>query len=446
MIAEERLKYIIEQYELEYYKIEGDNCSALYTPEFQAMLKQLDLDKFLQERKNIDLKDPEKFNAYYEGSKEFDLIIPSTLCITEAIVVNLKLGIPFVPLHPMPTLPTGSFPHLCVSGSNFYFKSLNRFTYSLVHKYYIKTELERLAPWVESLGMAPLSKSEINYNDPNQTHIIAIHPRMIKGERVPQDYSPKWKITGSLFPVIPDESSIPEHVGKFLESCQEPPVVFGLGTSCGNSTIESNLFPNVKDRLIGKTIIKSFFATTKAGFSINFVLGNQSVDPLITDIKPKSFPTTGGVVSLVGLNFANQLDNSLFMSMAGLDISKDCTIDSNELITCKVSAGIGANVGFFGAPVVNGITIKGNSVTISGKNFIPVGVLFKRTSSFVNLSPDGSLVLCDSSTFVDQTTILCETNRLSMDNPKLSVTIEGQQSTMDLIPTPKPTEPTPKPT
>eukprot|EP01133_Synstelium_polycarpum_P002547 gene2547-2918_t len=90
----------------------------------------------------------------------------------------------------------------------------------------------------------------------HQTILLAIHEKLIKGERAPLDYSKNWKVTGNFFPKV-DESTMPPKVIRFIEDCKDNlPVIFGLGSMPINDP--ETFYPmvvRVCKRLNRKTII-----------------------------------------------------------------------------------------------------------------------------------------------------------------------------------------------
>eukprot|EP01133_Synstelium_polycarpum_P016113 gene16113-19172_t len=172
-------------------------------------MKQEIASQFLPIKSLQDQTHPERLDAYLNGSEGFDLVVPTSLCIPHAVVIKLKLGIPFIPIYLLPNIPTGDFPWIFKFDSSLFFRFINRWTHTAMTK--------------------SLAKSHDIANE-KETLIIALDERILVNGR-PKDYSEKWHITGYLFPKIADESTISPEVISFLDGCgDKQPIVFGLGS------------------------------------------------------------------------------------------------------------------------------------------------------------------------------------------------------------------------
>ncbi|EFA80522.1 putative glycosyltransferase [Heterostelium album PN500] len=232
--TEERVKYVVDKYDLEYFEIIGDSCASLFdeTEEGRKWMNSLSLEALLKEKKNLDMNTPGRFESFYYACEGMDLILPSALAYTEAFSINEKLGIPFIPLWLLPTMGTGAFPHMFLTDKNFYFKFLNKMTYKMIAKVCYKQEADRVAVWRKNflqLGPLPKSIAQQMMEHTDQPVIMAFHEKILKSEKRPSEWSDNICLPGFMFPSTENTSPMPEKVAKFLEA-GEPPVVFGLGS------------------------------------------------------------------------------------------------------------------------------------------------------------------------------------------------------------------------
>ncbi|KYR02503.1 putative glycosyltransferase [Tieghemostelium lacteum] len=233
VITEKRLKYIVDQYHLEFWEINGDSCSVLFDTDNQKWLNQLSLEQLMIEKKKIDLSVSGRLDGFLEGAIGMDLIIANALTLSEGICISEKLNIPMMLLLLLPTLPTTSFPNLFFTKYNLYFKYLNGLTHSIVIDYLTKHEIERIGDWrTKNLELEPFSSDYIReyYVNRNQEIILAFDEVILPGEKVPDDYEKNWNVIGFLFPNETDYLPIEDRLLKFLRESPTPPITFGLGS------------------------------------------------------------------------------------------------------------------------------------------------------------------------------------------------------------------------
>ncbi|KAM9986532.1 hypothetical protein ACTFIY_010944 [Dictyostelium cf. discoideum] len=116
IVGENRIKYVVEKFELDFNEIDGDiidllNCdqkaenSKIYSSREYSR-------KIFGKRMEFGKQNFGRFNQIYLSSIGMDLIIQSATIPTEAICVRDKLGIPFIALTLVPIFPTNEAPFL----------------------------------------------------------------------------------------------------------------------------------------------------------------------------------------------------------------------------------------------------------------------------------------------------------------------------------------------
>ncbi|EGC34433.1 hypothetical protein DICPUDRAFT_35006 [Dictyostelium purpureum] len=239
MVCGKRLKYLVEQFELDCDVIEDDGLDLLFSTELQKK----DLDSFLDIRANLYTEKPEILNQYLKSSVGMDLIIPSGLCIAEAMTVSEKLSIPYIPVLLQPSRTGELVCSFFSKRSSLYFSFLNKLSHSLFIKGVSKVEKRRVDRWrKEIMGLGSLDENfiEVLAQDPNMCNIHAYDKILFPKECVPSDYQPGWKVVGFLYPQEHIIKHIPDKLtkGNFFEEEEEEcdvsykdlPIVFGLGS------------------------------------------------------------------------------------------------------------------------------------------------------------------------------------------------------------------------
>eukprot|EP01132_Coremiostelium_polycephalum_P002548 gene2548-3154_t len=239
--TEERTRPIVEQFKLDYFKVEGDFSKIIYDKDEHSALKQggSELKTVFMKKKETDKNNPLIPHSYYLASVEFqpDMIIASGLAIPEGYTVSEKLGVPFVNLLLFPCLVTSEFPLIVMTAFyNFYFGIINRFTYKLLDMFMTKHDSERLLPWrTKYLDMGPMPSDYLvrTRNLPSNV-ILAFDEILYPNQKVPHDYQDNWYTTGFLFHNSDVTGEIvPDYIQKFVineNDSQDRPIVFGIGS------------------------------------------------------------------------------------------------------------------------------------------------------------------------------------------------------------------------
>ncbi|KYQ88481.1 putative glycosyltransferase [Tieghemostelium lacteum] len=229
--TESRLKYVVDQYQLEYWEIKGDGAGILLQKDVQDSLEKNDFSYPMEKRKQMDLEIPERLEGFYHASKDQDLIISCPLTITEGYCISFKLSIPNVLLILQPNLPTSDIPNMMIFHKNLYFGFLNRLSYRLFDTVYAKYDQKRLENWLKFMDMPPLPWDYLStyIKADNQVVISAVDKVLMPSRQIPNDYLKDWYMPGFLFPKDINFNPIPQKLVDFLDA-KEPPVVFGLGS------------------------------------------------------------------------------------------------------------------------------------------------------------------------------------------------------------------------
>lgn len=150
-----------------------------------------------------------------------DLILAGPLSLTATMCVAEQLQVPWVPVVLGPVMPTAEFPSWALSNSPFYFKWMNRATYSFIFWALWKQESARINAWrKDSLGLPPLQQGSAGLLDasPEVPVITMCSRHVIPGQASPPDWGANVHLTGFAFPAATLEDSVDSQLRAFLST------------------------------------------------------------------------------------------------------------------------------------------------------------------------------------------------------------------------------------
>ncbi len=194
--APENFQQTIQDYCIEYHKINGNLEKLMYEPEIQNLLETgstLALLKGLQ--KNADKNSKEVADDLIEGCKKVDFIITTFIPLFYVASIAEKLNKPFVNiiLNP-PTTPTKEFPYPEFDFLNF--PAYNRFTYKLLNFFIWQAYKKRINTFRNGLGLANCSRSLLKTMEENAVPTVYAFSETLISR--PKDWSLNFKIAGFL--------------------------------------------------------------------------------------------------------------------------------------------------------------------------------------------------------------------------------------------------------
>jgi sterol 3beta-glucosyltransferase len=194
--APENFQQTIQNYDIDYHKINGNLEKLMYEPEIQNLLETgstIALLKGLQ--KNADKNSKEVALDLIEGCKKVDFIITTFIPLFYVASIAEKLNKPFVNviLNP-PTTPTKEFPYPEFDFLNF--PTYNRFTYKLLNFFIWQAYKGRINTFRNKLGLPSCKKSLLKTMEENAVPTIygfseTLIPR-------PKDWALNYKISGFI--------------------------------------------------------------------------------------------------------------------------------------------------------------------------------------------------------------------------------------------------------
>ncbi|KAM9972128.1 hypothetical protein ACTFIW_003481 [Dictyostelium discoideum] len=200
IVCEENTKFLTDHYKLE------NNILKCHINDKNKIKKQTNNNNnlILNKKSSIENDDNyhQRLNQFYLSSIGYDLVICNYYCITEALCIRDKSGIPFIPLIGTPILKTALFPHIHFSDQNLSIPALNKLTYNREYLNHSKNEIERVDKWrKEYLQLDGLKENffEKILFDPN-VNIINTFDQLILpgGNGIPHDYLDKWNVVGFI--------------------------------------------------------------------------------------------------------------------------------------------------------------------------------------------------------------------------------------------------------
>lgn len=239
--VEERLKPLVEEFGLNYFRISGDPTAILWSQESQQMLREGRVMALMSKMESFIAPFYQQCLVDYENACiGADVIVTGPLCFSQAYCIAEKMKKPFVPILLGPTLKTGDFPLFFLMHTNLGIGWINRATYNLMFFGLWQNEKKRINPWRENhLGLQPITyaKGVAGYFEdyPNDIPIIlGFNRAVIPTFRLPKDYPASATLTGFLFvPRTPEEQVDPvlrEFVERTTASPAGKPIYLGFGS------------------------------------------------------------------------------------------------------------------------------------------------------------------------------------------------------------------------
>jgi hypothetical protein len=135
-----------------------------------------------------------------------------------------------------PVMPTAEFPSWALSNSPFYFKWMNRATYSFIFWALWKQESGRINSWRKnSLGLPPLQHGSAGLLDacPEIPVITMCSRHVIPGLQAPPDWGASVHVTGFAFPAAIPENSLDPTLSAFITKAANSAVAASGDGSAG---------------------------------------------------------------------------------------------------------------------------------------------------------------------------------------------------------------------
>ncbi|KAN0007386.1 hypothetical protein ACTFIU_000585 [Dictyostelium citrinum] len=268
IVGENRIKYVVEKFELDFNAIDGDIIDLLNDDQkgdsSETFSPQEYGSRFFEKRMELDKQNLGRLNQLYHSSIGMDLIIQSAVIPTEAQCVRDKLGIPFIALTLVPIFPTYESPFLLFNIKNLHIPFINKLTHTLFNNKFAKLECKRVDRWRKELGLESLKIDffdNIRNNEQYCKQIAAFDKVLLPSQKIPNDFKSHWNIVGFFFQKEININNIPEKLINFFKdnnineyTCKEDlPIVFGLGSMpISNKTLQDKIISTLKytiDRL-----------------------------------------------------------------------------------------------------------------------------------------------------------------------------------------------------
>jgi sterol 3beta-glucosyltransferase len=194
--APENFQQTIQDYNIDYHKIDGNLEKLMYEPEIQNLLETgsaISLMKGLQ--KNADKNSKEVTADLFDGCKKVDFIITTFIPLFYVGSIAELLNKPFLKvIFNPPTTPTTEFPYPEFDFLNF--PSYNKFTYRLLNFFIWQAYKKRINTFRIEIGLPKCEKSLLETIDENNVPTLyAFSETLIQK---PKDWAENFKITGFL--------------------------------------------------------------------------------------------------------------------------------------------------------------------------------------------------------------------------------------------------------
>ncbi len=152
--TEERVKYVVDEFGLNYARLAGDPTGVLFEQNAQKVLKEGSVFQLMKLTEEWDKKfsKDEILESYVTACAGMDLIIGAVLTMTQTYCVAEMMNIPWIPIIHGPTFPTNEFPIWALAGI-IPFSCLNKWSYNFLFKMLWTNEKKFIDPWrVKHLG------------------------------------------------------------------------------------------------------------------------------------------------------------------------------------------------------------------------------------------------------------------------------------------------------
>jgi sterol 3beta-glucosyltransferase len=200
MATEDRLKSLVDEFDLPWRRLEGDHAGLLLEPAAQQALRDGSLVRLMRLTKEWEARFNKRamLESFERAADGCDIVIASALCLAEGLTVAQARGAAFISLIPGPTWPTAAFPlwALPVPCSCLY-----RWSYTVAFAALLRQEKVAIEPWRASLGLAPLSDGLIGELSRLRAPTLVAASQLTCGpeRRTPADYPPFVHVGGFLF-------------------------------------------------------------------------------------------------------------------------------------------------------------------------------------------------------------------------------------------------------
>lgn len=294
--APENFQNTINNYGIDYHKIDGDLEKLMYKPEIQNLLETgstIALLKGLQ--KNADKNSKEVAEDLIQGCKKVDFIITTFIPLFYVASIAEKLNKPFVNiiLNP-PTTPTKEFPYPEFDFLNF--PAYNRFTYKLLNFFIWQAYKKRINTFRNELGLLSCKKSLLKTMEENAVPTIYAFSESLIPR--PQDWALNYKITGFLS--LNQEVNKTDRILETWLNNGEKPIYIGFGSiPIPKKLLEiiPQILTNTSERII---LCKGWSKTDKLPVNENLlIIDNADHQWLFPKCKVAIFHGGAGTLSTV---------------------------------------------------------------------------------------------------------------------------------------------------
>jgi len=254
--VEERLKPLVEEFGLEFFKIAGDPTAILWSKEAQVMLREGRVMSLMSKMEDYIAPYYQQALKDYESACEgADAIVSGPLCMSQTLSIAEKLRVPWIPVLLGPTMKTSEFPLFFLMQTNLGIGWINRATYATMFFMLWQNEKKKINAWrTQTLKLPPLDRwaqglGGMFEDYPDLPLILGFNRNLFpngagagggnnSGPHMPLDYPRGSTLTGFLFvPETPEEKIDPE-LREFIKRCAEEggdapnnkPVYLGFGS------------------------------------------------------------------------------------------------------------------------------------------------------------------------------------------------------------------------
>jgi sterol 3beta-glucosyltransferase len=225
--APENFQSMIESYEIDYHKIDGDLEKMLYEPEIQSLLESGNVFALLKGlQKSADKNSEAVTRDLIKGCEKVDCIITTTIPLFYVACIAEKLNKPFVNivLNP-PTTPTKEFPFSELAF--FDFPAYNKLTYKLVNWGIWSAYKSRINAFREQLGLSKANKNLLKtFEEKGVPTLYAYSESLIKR---PNDWKDNYKTTGFLSLKSDSKNTLQPNLQDWISKGKKP-IYIGFGS------------------------------------------------------------------------------------------------------------------------------------------------------------------------------------------------------------------------
>ena len=233
--TEERMRGLVESFNIPFHKIAGDPTAVLWEKEAQVMLRDGKIMKIMSKMKDYILPFfQQALEDYESGCQGSDIIVSGPLCLHQTYSLAEKFKVPFYTVLLAPT-KSGDFPLPFIATSSLGFKWLNKLTWNFIMLMLWQNEKNLINPWrVNHLKIPPITDMTgitDKFFTAGLPAIMAINRHLIPTSTRPADWPDHFIVSGFFYVPSTPESDINPAVLKFVSDIGETPLIYlGFGS------------------------------------------------------------------------------------------------------------------------------------------------------------------------------------------------------------------------